>query len=81
MDAALEGRPELCVWEFPKKSRPSKESPGLVVFAEVGAAGNLSAGFELGISAVLGRIGGAGASSPNKSMVGAACRVTGGGSC
>lgn len=78
-DAALEGLPELFVCGLPKKSKPSNESPGFVVLPDAGATGALGTGLELGISAVFGLIGGAGVSSPNKSMVGTGCLVGGGG--
>ena len=70
-DEALDGRAEG--WEEPKKSRPSRESPGLLCFAGAGGPA-FATGLELGVSVVLGLIGGAGMSSPNRSMVGAACR-------
>ena len=73
LDAPLDGLSFDC--ELPKKSRPSNESPGLVGLVAAGAAGVLVIDFELGISAVLGLMGGVGTSSPNRSMLGAGCRV------
>jgi hypothetical protein len=73
LDAPLDGLSFDC--ELPKKSRPSNESPGLVGLVTTGAAGVLVTDFELGISAVLGLMGGVGVSSPNRSMLGAGCRV------
>jgi hypothetical protein len=71
LDAPLDGLSFDC--ELPKKSRPSNESPGLVDLVAAGAAGVLVTDFELGISAVLGLMGGVGVSSPNRSRLGAGC--------
>ena len=73
LDAPLDGLSFDC--ELPKKSRPSNESPGLVDLVATGAAGVLVIDFELGRSAVLGRMGGVGVSSPNRSTLGAGCRA------
>lgn len=68
LDAALDGRP-FEGWELPKKSNPSKESPGLFCFG--GCETDLTCGLE-GMSVVLGRTGGeTGASSPKRSIAGA----------
>lgn len=73
LDAALDGRPGMLAGALPKKSRPSNESPGLLTLPGGGTAA-LFTDFELGISAVLGLIGGAGVSSPNRSRLGTARR-------
>jgi hypothetical protein len=70
LEAPLDGLSFDC--ELPKKSRPSNESPGLV---DLVAAGVLVTDFELGISAVLGLMGGVGVSSPNRSTLGAGRRT------
>ena len=69
----------MFVCGLPKKSRPSNESPGFVILPDAGAAEARAIGLELGISAVLGLMGGAGVSSPNKSTLGGGCLIGGGG--
>ena len=54
----------------PKKSRPSRESPGLVGFG--GAVALIGGGLVPGVSVVLGLAGGVGASSPKRSTFGTA---------
>ena len=56
-------------WELPKKSSPSKESPGFCFGAAVTAVA-LTAGRAEVVSAVLGLTGGMGLSSPKRSMLG-----------
>lgn len=67
MEATLAGRLLAAGCELPKKSSPSKESPGRVGFGEACACGCLG-GARIEGSVVLGRTGGATSSSANKSM-------------
>lgn len=77
-EEALDGRTGPEGGPLPKKSSPSSESPCLVCRVVVGST-LLGWGLEAACSVVLGRAGGAGGSSPNKSMVGGArcCDRTG----
>ena len=76
LEPALDGLSVDC--GLPKKSKPSNESPGRVGLATAGAAVVLFTGFDLETSVVLGLAGTTGVSSPNRSMLGAACRNGGG---
>ena len=73
LDEALEGRTGPEGGALPKKSSPSSESPCFVCRVAVGSA-LLGWALAAVLSVVLGRAGGAGGSSPNKSMVGGARR-------
>ena len=77
VEPALDGLSFDCA--LPKKSKPSKESPGLFGLVDAGAAVVLFTGLELGMSVVLGLTGATGVSSPNRSKLGAGCRDGGGG--
>jgi hypothetical protein len=57
-EAALDGRPMPTDEEPPKKSSPRRESCGFAACFGAGAAGPVRVGLPLGMSAVLGLIGG-----------------------
>lgn len=73
LELTLEGRAGPEDGALPKKSSPRSESPCFVCRVVVGIA-LLGCGGVLELSVVLGRTGGAGASSPNISIVGAGRR-------
>ena len=68
VEAELDGLPDVVDGGPPKKSRPSKESAAL---ACLGGAEAFGGAVRLGISVVLGLVGGSG-TSPNRSIGGAA---------
>lgn len=70
---ALEGRTGCEDDVLSKKSSPRSESPCFVCRV-VEVATVLGCGWTIALSVVLGRGGGAGRSSPNKSIAGTACR-------